>query len=258
VVLNPEPEFAARDLIVANNSDGRIALLVGSAAGLTFDRFISEGVLSHPTALALGLAPGVVYVTVEGDEEVREVPLLPIVLVGGEPIGGSSPGQDGPGEMPVALFLPGPIAEPIAPAQPALRARGVLPLGEEVPALVAILLRFTPDETEGLAEGLADCAEPRTLLRGGAAAGFARAGALQRCDDPVGVEGEGPEGQEWAGILVGNHQRNLWLSVVLVVGVALGAYPLRVWRKGEREPNTPARRPVRSRINVLRTNGEPW
>jgi hypothetical protein len=65
------------DLVVANNGDGRIALLLGGD-GLTLQDAVASGDLPHPTALAFAhLGSGILelYVSTEGREAVDRISL---------------------------------------------------------------------------------------------------------------------------------------------------------------------------------------
>jgi large repetitive protein len=92
------------DLLVANHGDGRIALLLGGAAGLGLDRTFSSPDLPHPTALELSSQGGALtfYVAEEGEEAAAGFAL----------VFGSATALAGPPEPPVRnpgfiLFGPG-------------------------------------------------------------------------------------------------------------------------------------------------------
>src|SRR5207253_1104752 len=55
-------------LLVANNSDGAISLLLGSASGPSLARVFARADVAHPTDVALGDDPSVFYVSQEGEE----------------------------------------------------------------------------------------------------------------------------------------------------------------------------------------------
>src|SRR5262249_42400447 len=79
------------DLLVANNSDGQVALLLGSVDGPSLARLFPTGDLRHPTDLALNADGSAFYVVNEGEEAVARFTLdLGIVL----PIEPGRPGTD--------------------------------------------------------------------------------------------------------------------------------------------------------------------
>jgi FG-GAP-like repeat len=97
------------DLLVANNGDGGISLLLGSASGLTLAKVFSRADVTHPTDVALGDDPSVFYVSQEGEETAARFTLdLGLGLA-------TSPG-------------------------PARIIAGLLPLQDSAPATVATLL----------------------------------------------------------------------------------------------------------------------
>ncbi|MGP0063055.1 MAG: FG-GAP repeat domain-containing protein [Isosphaeraceae bacterium] len=86
------PGSSFEDLVVANNADGRVALLAGGPRGLTFEDDSSE--LLNPTGLALVALLNnnlEVYATVEGDETAA----LLVLSLGGQ--AATSPGTSGEG-----------------------------------------------------------------------------------------------------------------------------------------------------------------
>jgi hypothetical protein len=107
------------DLIVANNDNGRVALLLGTEEGPALARLFGAAELSHPTDLALSGDGTELYVSGEGAEAVARFTLdfgtaVPVLVTpGGGGLGGGEPVQ---------------------------RLADVLPLSETAPATVATLL----------------------------------------------------------------------------------------------------------------------
>jgi hypothetical protein len=110
------------DLVVANNGDGVISLLTGEGESLTVAHVFSRADVPHPSSLALGSDPSVLYVTEEGEEAVARFTL----------------------EFGVALLLP-PGQSPVAGQAPGERLPELSPLREDAVATVAILLTVPVD-----------------------------------------------------------------------------------------------------------------
>src|SRR5262249_41829797 len=114
------------DLIVANNDNGRVALLLGTEEGPTLARLFGAAELPHPTDLARSGDGTELYVRGEGAEAVARFTLdfgtaVPaLVPPGAGGLGGGEPGQ---------------------------RLADVLPLSESAPATVATFLTVARTET---------------------------------------------------------------------------------------------------------------
>jgi hypothetical protein len=129
------------DLVVANNDDGRVALLLGTVGGPVLTRVFSTEGLAHPTDLALSEDGRQLYVTSEGAEAVARFSLdfgtaIPV------PVG---PGGFGPGE-------------------PVQRLAEVLPLSESTLATVATLVTVAGGETSPVGGVVAEPRSPVPLL----------------------------------------------------------------------------------------------
>jgi hypothetical protein len=141
-------------LLIANNADGKFALLSSGPEGLTVDRVFSLDGVPHPTDLAAGTDPGVLYVTEEGEESADRFPLDFGTAV---PAGLAAPGSGG--------ALGAAVAD-------------LLPLHQAALATVAVLLTGPPDS--GAARG-STAAVPTEVTATVAATG-----------NGPGADGEGP------------------------------------------------------------------
>ncbi|HEV3447659.1 MAG TPA: VCBS repeat-containing protein, partial [Gemmataceae bacterium] len=116
------------DLLVANNGDGAISLLLGSASGPTLAKVFSSADVKHPTDVALGDDPSVFYVSQEGEETAARFTL--------------------------DLGL-GVIASPSSPGTPARQIATLLPLIDAAPATVATLLTVADEREAALTDSIA-------------------------------------------------------------------------------------------------------
>jgi hypothetical protein len=116
------------DLLVANNGDGAISLLLGSASGPTLAKVFSSADVKHPTDVALGDDPSVFYVSQEGEETAARFTL--------------------------DLGL-GVIASPSPPGTPARQIATLLPLVDAAPATVATLLTVADEREAALTDSIA-------------------------------------------------------------------------------------------------------
>jgi hypothetical protein len=150
------------DLAVANNGDGRVTLFLGSDVGPALAQVFTSPEWTHPTDLAQGADPSVVYVSQEGVEAVASFTLdfgsaIPSLFGGGPPAPGSQVAELLPltpsAVATVATLLAGAVGETTPPG----------PAGEEA----ATAVEAGPPAEVVLDAGAAEVHGEGTALGGG-------------------------------------------------------------------------------------------